>query len=86
MADNIKNKTKDLISVLIATYNRCQHLEELFASLLELEPDGRFDHEIIVVDNNSRDATKLTVDIWIPRFEGKLRYFFEPHLLPDNRL
>lgn len=34
--------------------------------------------EIIVVDNNSKDNTKETIASYISKFQGGLRYFFEP--------
>lgn len=66
------------ISVVIATFNRCQSLKDTLDSLLRQEIDGSFDYEIIVVDNNSGDATKDVVLSYGDQFNGRLRYLFEP--------
>lgn len=66
------------ISVIICTYNRYESLKNTLNSLLSQECDKGFDYEVIVVDNNSEDKTKETVESYIPKFNGKLRYLFEP--------
>lgn len=68
----------NLISVIIATYNRCESLKDTLESLLSQDCDGSFDYEVIVVDNNSEDKTKELVESYKPKFNGKLRYLFEP--------
>ena len=62
-------------SVVIATYNRASDLRETLASLAGLRPDG--DWEVIVVDNNSTDATRDVVESAAPSFPAPLRYVFE---------
>ena len=65
-------------SVVIATYNRADDLRETLASLSALRPDG--DWEVIVVDNNSTDATRGVVeDAMGPMgpFPAPLRYLME---------
>lgn len=66
------------ISVIICTYNRCESLKDTLNSLIDQECDGRFDYEVIVIDNNSNDNTKGVVESFSPTFNGKLRYLFEP--------
>ena len=68
---------KDLISIIIATYNRSQSLAQTLEDLLNQKLDDTFDYELIVVDNNSKDRTKETVTSFEPKFSGKLRYIFE---------
>lgn len=75
-----------LVSIIIATYNRCQSLKGTLESLSQQTLDHSFDHEIIVVDNNSTDQTKTTVESFMPRFDGKLRYFLEPKRGKSNAL
>ena len=62
-------------SVIIATYNRADDLRATLASLARLEPDGAW--EVIVVDNNSTDATRQVVEQAAASFPAPLRYAFE---------
>lgn len=64
------------VSVVISTHNRCDLLPEAVASVLGQE-DGSPSFELIVVDNNSTDATRVVVEALIPRAGGRLRYAFE---------
>ena len=66
------------ISVIICTYNRCESLNDLLGCFLSQQTDGQFDYEIIVIDNNSKDDTKRLIESFIPKFNGKLRYLYEP--------
>jgi glycosyltransferase involved in cell wall biosynthesis len=68
---------KHFISVIICSYNRCERIKDTLDSLLLQEFDKSFEHEIIVVDNNSKDRTKEIVKDYIPKFHGILRYVFE---------
>jgi glycosyltransferase involved in cell wall biosynthesis len=65
------------IDVIIATYNRAHLLERALFSILENRMDGRFDFEIIVVDNNSSDNTFHVVSQLAAESEGKIRYLRE---------
>lgn len=65
------------ISIIIGTYNRCESLKKALGSILALARDGSFNDELIVVDNNSTDATRKVVESYQHRFEGRLRYCFE---------
>ncbi|HVL68579.1 MAG TPA: glycosyltransferase [Vicinamibacterales bacterium] len=62
-------------SVVIATYNRAADLRETLRSLAGLTPDGPW--EVIVVDNNSTDATRAVVEEAAAAFPAPLRYVFE---------
>lgn len=62
-------------SVIVPTYNRAGDLRETLRSLAKLSPVG--DWEVIVVDNNSKDATRTVVQEAISRFPVELRYLFE---------
>lgn len=65
-------------SVVVCTYNRHESLAEtLDAIALQRVPDG-FAWELTVVDNNSRDATRETVERFIASHPGlKVSYLFE---------
>jgi glycosyltransferase involved in cell wall biosynthesis len=66
------------VSVIIATRNRCNNLKDALTSILDQECDGILDYEILVVDNDSKDKTKEVVESYFQKFNGKLRYLFEP--------
>jgi glycosyltransferase involved in cell wall biosynthesis len=64
-------------TLLIATYNRAALLDETLDSirLLQVRPGRRWD--VIVVDNNSTDATRAVVERQAASFPVPLRYLFE---------
>jgi len=74
----MKNDSQCLISIIICTYNRCESLKDTLNSLLNQDCYGHFNFEIIVVDNNSKDKTKETVEFYMNKFRGSLKYLFEP--------
>src|SRR6476469_8906505 len=65
------------VSVVVATYNRCDTVRVTIESLMNQERAG-FEYEVIVVDNNSTDDTRRTIDDLRnkPGYEN-LYYFFE---------
>jgi glucosyl-dolichyl phosphate glucuronosyltransferase len=66
------------ITVILCTYNRCQSLAEALQSLaVQKMPDG-IEWEVLVVDNNSTDRTRESVESACTRHLGKFRYLFEP--------
>ena len=64
------------VSVVVATYNRCEILPGTLESLINQE--GETSYELIVVDNNSTDDTRNVIDQLRtkPGFD-KLTYYFE---------
>lgn len=65
------------LSIIIPTYNRSALLRNSLESVLDQEsPEVNF--ELIVVDNNSSDETKSTVDSFISKRPERVRYVFEP--------
>lgn len=64
------------ISVIIATHNRCEKLKDTLNSLLSIKATDKFSHEVIIVDNQSKDDTKKTVESCQDKFRGRLRYLF----------
>jgi glycosyltransferase involved in cell wall biosynthesis len=64
------------ISVVLGTYNRCELLPEAIESLLAQEAGG-MRYEIILVDNNSTDRTRDTIEPYLARGDSQLRYLFE---------
>jgi glycosyltransferase involved in cell wall biosynthesis len=64
------------ISVVICTYNRCDNLRRTLGTLVGVAVPPDLQWELLVIDNNSRDATRAVC----AEFEGRLplRYVFEP--------
>ena len=56
------SRTIPLISIVVATYNRAEWLREALATLVCQRSDGKFDYEVIVVDNASTDNTREVVE------------------------
>jgi glycosyltransferase involved in cell wall biosynthesis len=61
-------------TVFIPTYNRAHTLGRLFDSL---ERQTFKDFEIIIVDDGSKDETKIVVDNYIKRTNYDVRYFYQ---------
>ena len=62
-------------SIVIATYKRADILGDTLRSLAKLQPSAPWD--VIVVDNNSTDATRSIVESMVPSFPAPLIYAFE---------
>jgi glycosyltransferase involved in cell wall biosynthesis len=72
--EGVNYRTYDL-SVVISTFNRCDQLGRALDALLAQATHAPF--EVIVVDNNSTDATKAVVAERLSRAPN-MRYVFEP--------
>jgi len=66
------------VSVVISTYNGADSLPGALDSVLNQEDLDGVSYEIIVVDNNSHDATRAVIESFIAPGAGRLRYVFEP--------
>lgn len=66
------------ITVILCTYNRCHMLAKALESVAGSAVPQEIDWEILVVDNNSRDATRGVVGEYCRRYPGRFRYLFEP--------
>jgi glycosyltransferase involved in cell wall biosynthesis len=65
------------ISAVITTYNRSEMLAKALEAVLSQESGG-VSYEVVVVDNNSTDNTRETVEGFIAKGHDNLRYVFEP--------
>jgi glycosyltransferase involved in cell wall biosynthesis len=63
------------VSIIIPTYNRSSLLHAAVTSVLNQNSDTTF--EILVVDNNSQDDTKVVVHTLIEKHPKQLRYIAE---------
>jgi glycosyltransferase involved in cell wall biosynthesis len=65
------------VSVVICTWNRCTLLHETLVSLSAAAVPSSLTWEVVVVDNNSTDATRAVVEGLSGGFPVPLRYVFE---------
>jgi glycosyltransferase involved in cell wall biosynthesis len=65
------------VSIVIATYNRAELLSKALLSILNQKAQGVF-FEVIVIDNNSKDTTRVMVESLSKDTSVLLKYSFEP--------
>ena len=65
------------ITVILCTFNRCRSLEKALKSLAVMQVDGSISWYVLVVDNNSTDATRSVVDKFSREYPGRFLYQFE---------
>jgi glycosyltransferase involved in cell wall biosynthesis len=65
------------VTILICTYNRAALLGPTLDSIAALRPSADITWEVLVVDNNSSDATRACVEHRQLAFPVELRYVFE---------
>lgn len=65
------------ISVIICTFNRGEYLRKVLVDLAKQDNELSADHEVIIVDNNSRDATKKICEEFVAVNPEIFRYIFE---------
>lgn len=65
------------LDVIIPTYNRADLLKLTLESLLTAAVPSGLEVNVTVVDNNSKDGTKLLVQSFQERFGERIRYHFE---------
>jgi glucosyl-dolichyl phosphate glucuronosyltransferase len=70
--------TVSLVTVLICTHNRARLLQDTLDSLVTPADGRRFAVEIIIVDNNSTDCTRQTIEAAASKSTNPIRYVFEP--------
>jgi glycosyltransferase involved in cell wall biosynthesis len=64
------------ITAVLSTYNRCDLLPGALEALLSQDLPHQ-SYEVIVVDNNSTDATRGVIERFVARSGGRMRYVFE---------
>jgi len=66
------------ISVVLGTYNRAATLQTTLNTFLDLECPQDLTWELLVVDNNSSDATPRVIQEFAKKCRSCVRYLFEP--------
>jgi glycosyltransferase involved in cell wall biosynthesis len=66
------------ISIVVCTHNRARLLRGALASLADLETDGQFSYEIVVIDNASTDDTPAVIDEAASASKHPVRGVHEP--------
>jgi glycosyltransferase involved in cell wall biosynthesis len=64
-------------SIIVPTYNRSEMLGVLLKGLQAMRVPDRVTWEVIVVDNNSTDATRDVIDSFLRKAALPLRYYLE---------
>ncbi len=64
-------------SVVVCTFNRSESLRRMLKSLQEIVIPDHLSCEVIVVDNNSDDDTRLVFEEIAKDFESRIRYVLE---------
>lgn len=73
----LRNNIFPTISIIIPTYNRCNHVIKTLKSFQNQNyPKDKY--EIILVDNNSTDDTNTIVRDYIQNQTSTIRYYLEP--------
>lgn len=67
------------ITVILCTYNRCGDLVGALESIAASQVKNSVTWEVLVVDNNSTDQTRDTVEDFCCRYPEHFRYVFEPN-------
>jgi glycosyltransferase involved in cell wall biosynthesis len=74
------------ISVIVCTYNRAASLGKALDSIAASKLPDSTEWEVLVVDNNSNDRTRETVEEFCRRHSDHFRYVFEPKSGKTNAL
>lgn len=69
--------SKTSISILVPSFNRAHYLNGALQTLTQQETDGRFDYEIVVIDNASKDNTQEVVEAFAATSRVPVRYRYE---------
>ena len=65
-------------SIIVATFNRAGMLDQCIGALVRQDLPANVQWEVLIVDNNSADATSDVVARWAARASIPVRYVFEP--------
>ena len=67
------------LDLIIPTYNRAGLLDKCLKSVLRASRPANLNLTVVVVDNNSKDNTKVLVETYLRQSEVHFRYLFVAH-------
>lgn len=67
------------LDLIIPTYNRARLLDECLKSVFRASRPANLNLTVIVVDNNSKDNTKIVAESCLRQSEVRFRYMFVAH-------
>jgi glycosyltransferase involved in cell wall biosynthesis len=70
--------TRPFVTVVVCTYNRADFLKPSLDSLAAQQTGGKFDYEVLVVNNASTDGTRHVIDAACDRWGAVFRRVDEP--------
>lgn len=65
------------VTVILCTHNRCEDLKRALESIARSQMPNSVAWDVLVVDNNSTDATREVVEDFCERYPGRFRYLLE---------
>src|SRR5215831_7362478 len=74
------------ITVILCTYNRFASLRNALTSAAGLVLPESVKWEVLVVDNNSADQTRVVIEEFCKQYPGRFRYLFEAKPGKSNAL
>jgi glucosyl-dolichyl phosphate glucuronosyltransferase len=74
------------ITVILCTYNRCRSLAKALESLVSQRLPAEVEWDVLVVDNNSHDETRVVIEDFASRYQKRFRYLFESQPGKSNAL
>lgn len=66
------------VAVILCTYNRCASLAKALESVARSTVPDSIQWKVLVIDNNSNDATRSVVEGFCRRDPSRFQYLFEP--------
>lgn len=65
------------VSIILCSYNRCENLRNVLRDLIDMEAPQSVSYEVLVIDNNSTDKTRLVVETAIKEKPSLFKYILE---------
>ena len=75
--NQVVSDSQPLVSIVVCTHNRAEMLRGALESLSRIDIGADFSCELVVIDNNSSDATPQVFDEVATQFSYPVRRIFE---------
>jgi glycosyltransferase involved in cell wall biosynthesis len=66
--ERVKTMSHPKLSIVIPAYNECARIEATLQRVMDCVEEQRWDAEVLVVDDGSRDRTAAIVEQWMSRY------------------